>query len=118
MRYNCYICSVICLNFPLHVVELKALVTVKLIYDVTVNVLPLLQEAAFRKVVQTTMVRDRQHGPVIELNRIQVSLSFYTLRRLLLRRGGLFLESNFWHIHLPALISLCFVLVSVGLSFQ
>ena len=32
----------------------------------------LLQEAAFRKVVQTTMVRDRQHGPVIELNRIQV----------------------------------------------
>ncbi|XP_068720941.1 E3 ubiquitin-protein ligase HERC2-like [Montipora capricornis] len=29
------------------------------------------KEAAFRKVVQTTMVRDRQHGPVIELNRIQ-----------------------------------------------
>lgn len=31
-----------------------------------------LQEAAFRKVVQATMVRDRQHGPVVELNRIQV----------------------------------------------
>ena len=30
------------------------------------------QDSAFRKVVQTTMVRDRQHGPVIELNRIQV----------------------------------------------
>lgn len=30
------------------------------------------QEAAFRKVVQATMVRDRQHGPVVELNRIQV----------------------------------------------
>ena len=30
------------------------------------------QEAAFRKVVQATMVRDRQHGPVIEINRIQV----------------------------------------------
>ena len=27
------------------------------------------KEAAFRKVVQATMVRDRQHGPVIELNR-------------------------------------------------
>lgn len=30
------------------------------------------KEAAFRKVVQATMVRDRQHGPVIELNRIQI----------------------------------------------
>ena len=30
-------------------------------------------EAAFRKVVQATMVRDRQHGPVVELNRIQVT---------------------------------------------
>ena len=30
------------------------------------------KEAAFRKVVQATMIRDRQHGPVIELNRIQV----------------------------------------------
>nr|CAD7453257.1 unnamed protein product [Timema tahoe] len=30
------------------------------------------KEATFRKVVQATMVRDRQHGPVIELNRIQV----------------------------------------------
>ena len=27
------------------------------------------------KVVQATMVRDRQHGPVIELNRIQVKRS-------------------------------------------
>jgi E3 ubiquitin-protein ligase HERC2 len=27
------------------------------------------KEAAFRKVVQATMVRDRQHGPVVELNR-------------------------------------------------
>ncbi|KAL1138806.1 hypothetical protein AAG570_008868, partial [Ranatra chinensis] len=30
------------------------------------------KEAAFRKVVHSTMVRDRQHGPVVELNRIQV----------------------------------------------
>lgn len=34
-----------------------------------------LQEAAFRKVVQATMIRDRQHGPVIEINRIQVKRS-------------------------------------------
>ncbi|KAK7864133.1 hypothetical protein R5R35_007650 [Gryllus longicercus] len=33
------------------------------------------KEATFRKVVQATMVRDRQHGPVIELNRIQVKRS-------------------------------------------
>ncbi|KAJ8028688.1 E3 ubiquitin-protein ligase HERC2 [Holothuria leucospilota] len=33
------------------------------------------KEAAFRKVVQATMVRERQHGPVIELNRIQVKRS-------------------------------------------
>lgn len=31
------------------------------------------KETAFRKVVQATMVRDKQHGPVVELNRIQVS---------------------------------------------
>lgn len=31
-----------------------------------------IKEATFRKVVQATMVRDRQHGPIIELNRIQV----------------------------------------------
>lgn len=31
-----------------------------------------IKEETFRKVVQATMVRDRQHGPVIELNRIQV----------------------------------------------
>nr|XP_034301900.1 E3 ubiquitin-protein ligase HERC2 isoform X4 [Crassostrea gigas] len=30
------------------------------------------KEAAFRKVVQATMVRDKQHGPVVELNRLQV----------------------------------------------
>ncbi|XP_052077229.1 E3 ubiquitin-protein ligase HERC2-like isoform X2 [Mytilus californianus] len=30
------------------------------------------KETAFRKVVQATMVRDKQHGPVVELNRIQV----------------------------------------------
>ena len=35
----------------------------------------LFQEAAFRKVVQATMIRDRQHGPVIEINRIQVKRS-------------------------------------------
>ncbi|XP_017066913.1 probable E3 ubiquitin-protein ligase HERC2 [Drosophila eugracilis] len=34
-----------------------------------------IKEAAFRKVIQTTMVRDKQHGPVIELNRIQVKRS-------------------------------------------
>ncbi|CAB0009589.1 unnamed protein product [Nesidiocoris tenuis] len=33
------------------------------------------KEATFRKVVQSTMVRDRQHGPVVELNRIQVKRS-------------------------------------------
>lgn len=33
------------------------------------------KEAAFRKVVQATMIRDRQHGPVIEINRIQVKRS-------------------------------------------
>ncbi|XP_033111225.1 E3 ubiquitin-protein ligase HERC2-like [Anneissia japonica] len=33
------------------------------------------KEAAFRKVVQATMMRDRQHGLVIELNRIQVKRS-------------------------------------------
>nr|XP_032812660.1 E3 ubiquitin-protein ligase HERC2 isoform X4 [Petromyzon marinus] len=33
------------------------------------------KETAFRKVVQATMVRDRQHGPVVELNRIQVKRS-------------------------------------------
>ncbi len=30
------------------------------------------KEAAFRKVVQATMVRDRQHGPIVELNRFSV----------------------------------------------
>lgn len=33
------------------------------------------KESAFRKVVQATMLRDRQHGPVIELNRISVKKS-------------------------------------------
>ena len=33
------------------------------------------KEIAFKKVVQATMVRDRQHGPVIELNRLQVKRS-------------------------------------------
>lgn len=33
------------------------------------------KESTFRKVVQATMVRDRQHGPVVELNRIQVKRS-------------------------------------------
>ena len=42
----------------------------------------LLQEAAFRKVVQATMVRDRQHGPVIELNRIQVKRRKLHLRTI------------------------------------
>ena len=30
------------------------------------------KESAFRKVVQATMIRDRQHGPVVELNRISI----------------------------------------------
>ena len=34
-----------------------------------------LQETTFRKVVHATMVRDKQHGPVLELNRIQVKRS-------------------------------------------
>ncbi|CAH0390182.1 unnamed protein product [Bemisia tabaci] len=33
------------------------------------------KEAIFRKVIRSTMVRDRQHGPVVELNRIQVKKS-------------------------------------------
>ncbi|XP_048243824.1 E3 ubiquitin-protein ligase HERC2-like isoform X1 [Haliotis rufescens] len=33
------------------------------------------KETSFRKVVQATMVRDKQHGPVVELNRIQVKRS-------------------------------------------
>ena len=28
------------------------------------------KETAFKKVVQATMVRDRQHGPILELNRM------------------------------------------------
>ncbi|XP_065082582.1 probable E3 ubiquitin-protein ligase HERC2 [Ochlerotatus camptorhynchus] len=34
-----------------------------------------IKEAGFRKVIQTTMVRDKPHGPIIELNRIQVKRS-------------------------------------------
>lgn len=34
-----------------------------------------IKEAAFRKVIQTTMTREKQHGPVVELNRIQVKRS-------------------------------------------
>jgi len=30
------------------------------------------KECVFKKVVQTTMIREKQHGPTIELNRIQV----------------------------------------------
>ncbi|XP_071532835.1 E3 ubiquitin-protein ligase HERC2 isoform X2 [Panulirus ornatus] len=33
------------------------------------------KETAFKKVVQATMVRDRQHGPIVELNRISVKRS-------------------------------------------
>ena len=33
------------------------------------------KEALFRKVVQATMVRDRQHGPVVELNRLALRRS-------------------------------------------
>ena len=33
------------------------------------------KETAFRKVVQATMLRDKQHGPVIEINRMQVKRS-------------------------------------------
>ena len=28
------------------------------------------KEMAFKKVVQATMIRDRQHGPILELNRM------------------------------------------------
>lgn len=34
-----------------------------------------IKEAVFRKVILATMVRDKQHGPIIELNRIQVKRS-------------------------------------------
>ena len=33
------------------------------------------QESAFRRVVKATMTQGKQHGPVIELNRIQVKRS-------------------------------------------
>ncbi|KAK8398901.1 hypothetical protein O3P69_004178 [Scylla paramamosain] len=33
------------------------------------------KETAFKKVIQATMVRDRQHGPIVELNRISVKRS-------------------------------------------
>ena len=39
------------------------------------------KEAAFRKVVQATMVRDRQHGPVIELNRRDGGSTMMRFRR-------------------------------------
>lgn len=42
-------------------------------FDTEILIFSFSQEVAFRKVVQATMVRDRQHGPVVELNRIQVS---------------------------------------------
>ena len=53
-------------------IEVK-FITFHLYFTFMAYYLSYFQEAAFRKVVQTTMVRDRQHGPVIELNRIQVS---------------------------------------------
>ncbi|XP_048524463.1 E3 ubiquitin-protein ligase HERC2 [Dendroctonus ponderosae] len=34
-----------------------------------------IKESTFRKVVQATMVRDKHHGPVVELNRLQVKKS-------------------------------------------
>ncbi|XP_060526978.1 E3 ubiquitin-protein ligase HERC2 [Cylas formicarius] len=34
-----------------------------------------IKEATFRKVVQATMVRDKHHGPIVELNRLQVKKS-------------------------------------------
>ena len=40
----------------------------------------MMQETAFRKVVQATMIRDRQHGPVIEINRIQVTVVLRIIR--------------------------------------
>ena len=39
------------------------------------------KETAFKKVVQATMIRDRQHGPILELNRMfssQVRKHFMT----------------------------------------
>ena len=40
------------------------------------------KESAFRKVVQATMVRDRQHGPVLELNREGEATKCFTSLRL------------------------------------
>ncbi|KAG1662456.1 E3 ubiquitin-protein ligase HERC2 [Nymphon striatum] len=45
------------------------------------------KEKAFRKVIHATMVRDRQHGPVIELNRIQMKRS--KLKSGLIGRDGM-----------------------------
>lgn len=42
------------------------------------------QESVFKKVVQNTMVRDRQHGPIIEVNRLQVRTMSCKLRTALL----------------------------------
>lgn len=57
------ICSCVPLLTTRGEVSLDALKDI-LVYDI--------KEAFFRKIIQTTMVRDKQHGPVIELNRIHV----------------------------------------------
>ena len=48
------------------------------------------KESAFRKVVQATMVRDRQHGPVLELNREEIAFP---------RISCLSLSVNFFAVH-------------------
>lgn len=50
------------------------------------------QEAAFRKVVQATMVRDKQHGPVVELNRLQVGETVGSQLRLFVHVHKTFLS--------------------------
>lgn len=50
------------------------------------------QEAAFRKVVQATMVRDKQHGPVVELNRLQVGETVESQLRLFVHVHKTFLS--------------------------
>ena len=46
------------------------------------------KESAFRKVVQATMVRDRQHGPVVELNRISTKKSEKTVFAQMVAKMG------------------------------
>lgn len=64
------------------------------------------KETAFRKIIQNTMVRDRQHGPVVELNRMSNSPSRKTVfaqmvsKMSLLTPECLLLPHRIWKVKL------------------